>query len=40
MSVIKGAESCNTELRVINEKIGFTQNTVIGYKGMQVTSSS
>jgi hypothetical protein len=40
MSVIKGAESCNTELCVVNEKMGFTQNIVIGYKGMPVKFSS
>jgi hypothetical protein len=36
VSVIKGTESCNTELCVIKENMGFTQNIVIGYKGMPV----
>jgi hypothetical protein len=40
MSVIKGAESFNTELCVINEKIGFTHSILIGYKGMPVKFSS
>jgi hypothetical protein len=40
VSVIKGAESCNTELCVRNEKMGFTQNMVTGFKGMPVKFSS
>jgi len=40
MSVIKGAESCNTELCVTNEKMGFTQSIVTDCKGMTVKFSS